>query len=480
MGDELTDRQRWTRLLICIAVGAVIWFLPPPEGVDQQGWHILAVFAATILSLLLRPYPMAVMVLAGLLVLILTRQAGETSKEALEASLSGFADTTVWLVVAAFLIAGAVIRTGLGRRLSLSLIHRLGKSPAGLAYGVGTAELVLAPVVPSNTARGGGILAPIVDAMVRTVGEGKSAAETQQLGRYLVSCGAQANLITAAMFLTGMAANPLVSAAADDVAGVRFGWIEWAMGAIVPGLIALALLPQLMKRLAPPGAIDVSAARAKARDDLAALGPRRRAETILMITLVCMLLLWASGPLHGIHTTVTAFLGILALLLTRAQSWRQLAETWGAWDALVWLGGLLTMADMLKDRGVIDWFANHAATWFDGMAPLAVALGLAIIYFYSMYGFSMLTGHISAMVGAFIAVAVAAGAPPLLIVALLAYFSNLCGCLTHYSTGPTVIYFGLGYVSVPDWFRIGFFVSLFHMVIWLGIGLPWWKLLGWW
>ena len=83
-------------------------------------------------------------------------------------------------------------------------------------------------------------------------------------------------------------------------------------------------------------------------------------------------------------------------------------------------------------------------------------------------------------VAVFFLVAVGTGAPPMLTIALLAYFSNLCGCLTNYSTGPVVNYFGLGYVESIRWFRIGFLVSLLHIAIWLGVGLPWWKFLGWW
>ena len=115
-----------------------------------------------------------------------------------------------------------------------------------------------------------------------------------------------------------------------------------------------------------------------------------------------------------------------------------------------------------------------------GLSGIVVVLALALIYFYSMYGFSMLTAHISALVGAFFTVALAAGAPPLLTVAVFAYLSSLCGCMTNYSTGPVIIYFGLGFVETGKWFRVGFFVSLFHLVIWFGIGLPWWKALGWW
>lgn len=471
--------SRWARLLPSLILGATLWFSPVPAGVDPAGWHTLAVFAAVILGLLLRPFAMSSVVLLGILVLVLTNTLGATSKDALHTALEGFANTTVWLVVIAFLLAGAVVRTGLGRRVALSMIARFGRSELGLAYGIGLAELVLAPVIPSNTARGGGIMAPIVDSLSRSIGS-EGSAERAGVSRYLVACGAHFNLVTAAMFLTAMAANPLVSEAASAVAGVNFTWGTWALGASVPGLIAIALLPWLMRLLVRPPAIDVAAARATAGRELAAMGPMGREEKILGGTLAALLLLWATAPLHGLHTTVVALVGVVVLLFTGAQRWRDMAETWGAWDALVWLGGLVMMADFLLATGVVDWFASGAGGYAQGLAPIAAALILAGIYFYSMYGFSMLTGHISAMAGAFIAVAVAAGAPPLLTVALIAYFSNLCGCLTHYSTGPVVIYFGLGHFSVPDWFRIGFVVSLFHMAVWLGLGLAWWRFLGWW
>jgi DASS family divalent anion:Na+ symporter len=138
------------------------------------------------------------------------------------------------------------------------------------------------------------------------------------------------------------------------------------------------------------------------------------------------------------------------------------------------------MANSLKNYGLIDWFAANMQELVGGLGGITVILILALIYFYSMYGFSMLTAHISALVAAFFVVALGAGAPVMLTIAILAYFSNLCACTTNYSTGPVIIYFGLGYVPAHTWFAKGFLVSLFHMVIWLGAGMAWWKVLGWW
>jgi DASS family divalent anion:Na+ symporter len=470
-------RHQLQRSAAAAALATVLWFAPVPAGVDPRAWQVFAVFAGCILSFLVHGLPSAVVVLLGLSVL------AATGTLKVDEVLAGYGDKTVWLVVAAFLLAGAVQRTGLGRRIALLLVDRLGHSATGLGYAICAAELLLGPVVPSNTARGGGILAPIVDALARALGSTPERAP-ERAGAYLSLVGAHANLIAAAMFLTGMAANPLVAEAAESVLGVQLGWGTWALGALVPGLASMALLPLVLARLAPPGAADVGAARREARAQLAELGPWTGGERALMAVFALLLALWSSKGLHGLDATLVALLGLGVLLLSGTQAWRDFAEEAAAWDAMVWLGGLLTMADALKELGLVGWLADRAGAAVAGLPLLPTLLALALIYFYTMYGFSMLTGHIAAMVAAFLAVMKAAGASAtdtgLVAAALLGYFSNLCGCLTHYSSGPIIIYHGLGYVAVPRWFRIGFAISLLHLLVWLGLGLPWWKLLGWW
>lgn len=471
---------QWPRLGVCFLVGALVWICPVPENVEPEGWVVLAVFSATILSFILRPMPMAAVVLVGLVVLSLTESFADGSKASVQYALSGYGSAIVWLMTAAFLIAGAVVETGLGRRVALMLIHKLGRSARGLAWGVCSAEFVLGPFVASNTARGGGVLAPIVDSLCRTLAKGDEKARRNGVSELLILTGSHADLITSAMFLTAMSANAIVSQAAGEVAGVEFGWTQWALGALVPGVVGLALLPLFLGLFVKPSGVDVAAARADARHELEKMGPVSRNEKCLLGVFLLVLSLWATSELHGIHTTATALLGVAALMLSGAHSWRSMANNSGAWDALVWLGGLVTMAAALKDRGVIAWFADNAREWVGGLDGIAAALGLALIYFYSMYGFSMLSGHITAMAAAFITLAVAVEAPPMLTVALVAYFSNLCGCLTNYSSGPVIIYFGFGYVPAPRWFRIGAMMSLFHLAVWLTVGMVWWKILGWW
>jgi DASS family divalent anion:Na+ symporter len=294
--------------------------------------------------------------------------------------------------------------------------------------------------------------------------------------------GAHANLITAAMFMTGMAANPLVSDAAKVVFNIDFSWGMWALGSIVPGLLGLALLPILIKFLSKPTMTDTSAARQKARQELEQMRKPSPNEKIMGGVFIMLLLLWMTSSLHGLGTTTVALIGVSVLLLSNALTWEQVITNKGAWDTLVWLGGLLALANGLKEIGFIDWFADGTFQYLDAsnLFGLGIVIAIALVYFYSMYGFSMLTAHISAMALAFLTIAYKVDAPPLLTIGLIAYFSNLCACLTNYSTGPVIIYFGYHYVKSSEWFKTGFIVSLYHMIIWLGAGLVWWKIIGWW
>src|SRR5688572_8067330 len=224
----------WGRLLVCASAGAAIALLPPPDGLDPRGWGVFAVFVGVVLAFLFRPIDMAPAVLIGLLVIAVS---GLVEVGPLIAS--GFGDKTVWLVVAAFLIADAVEHTGLGRRIALLILRALGRSLLGTGYAIAAAELVLGPFIPSNTARGGGVLSPVVNGLARALGA--TPGERRGPGAYLSQVGSHSNLVTSAMFLTAMAGNALVLPGARDHLGVDFGYWTWIQGSWVPGLASLSL-----------------------------------------------------------------------------------------------------------------------------------------------------------------------------------------------------------------------------------------------
>jgi DASS family divalent anion:Na+ symporter len=458
------------RLGIAVGLGVIIWFFPAPAGVSAPAWHLFAIFVATIVGLVLEPLPMGAVALLGIAAATLTRTLSP------DEALSGFSNRIMWLVVIAFFLSRGFIKTGLGARIAYNFMSLLGRRTLGLGYSMMATEFVLASVIPSNTARGASVVYPIVRSVAEAFDSHPGDGTERRIGAFLIMSSFQGNLITSAMFLTAMAANPLAAQMAADL-GIEISWLRWAAAALVPGLASLLVVPFVIYRLYPPEIKETPQAATMAREKLASMGRMNRGEWVMLATLALLLLLWIFGSALNVHSTVAALTGLCLLLVTRVLSWEDILSERAAWDTFIWLSTLVMMASQLSELGMIAWYSEAISGLFSGVGWLPACFALSIVYFYSHYFFAGNTAHISSMYGAFLGAAVALGAPPLLAALVFAFFSNLSGGMTHYGTGPAPVYYGAGYVRVRDWWRLGGIVSVVNIVIWLGIGGIWWKLL---
>ena len=461
--------RRWAFVLVA---GLALYFIPLP-GFSALQQHLFAIFAGTIVALVVRPVPMGVSVLIAATLLLLTRTLPA------EKVLAGFGNATVWLMFSAFLFARAITTTGLGVRIAYLFISRFGHTSLTLGYSVAISDLVLAPMVPSDTARGGGIMAPIVRSLASAL-DSEPGPTANRIGAYLTLVGFHCTYAASAMFLTGMAANPLIATFAHSIAHVDMTWGQWALAASVPGLCTFALIPWLLHELSPPDLRDTEHARAHACSKLGHLGPMSRPERLLVGIMLLVMAGWISAPWHGFSNTAMALAGVCVILLLGVVRWEDLIGDKAAWDALIWFALLLMMAEQLNEQGVIGIISNSVFSHVHGWPwPMTLA-ALGVAYLYAHYTFASMTAHVSALYPGFLAAALAAGVPPQLAVWPLAFFSNLNAGITHYGTGSAPIYFGAGYVSQNDWWIIGFIVSVVNLAIWFGIGMIWWRLLGLW
>lgn len=435
--------------------------------------RLLAVFVATIVGIILKPLPMGAVAMVGI------AATAATGTLTINESLSGFGNRVIWLIVLAFFISRGFIKTGLGARIAYQFMARLGQRSLGLGYGLVATDLILAPAIPSNTARAGGVVFPILRSVAEAYGSRPGDGTARRIGAFLTLTAFQGTVVTSAMFLTAMAANPLAAELAA-AQGVEMTWGGWALAALVPGLASLILVPWAIYRLYPPEILKTPEATALAKERLAALGGMSRGEWVMLSTFFLLLVLWILSGALGIHTTTTALLGLVILLVTGVLSWDDVLAERGAWDTLVWFSALVMMASYLTELGVVPWFSQTVGGWFGGVGWRRGFLALSLVYFYSHYFFASNTAQVSAMYAPFLGVALALGTPPLLAGLVLAFFSNLFSSMTHYGTGPAPVFFGGGYVEVGDWWKVGFLVSLINLAIWLGLGGLWWRLLGLW
>lgn len=461
--------------LAAICAGALLVHaaVPIPSGLDTRSWSLLIVFLAALAGLILQPAPMGVVFLVAITVTVLTGTLTPAQ------ALAGYSNNILWLIVAAFMFARAFVKTALGRRIALLTIRQIGSSSLRLGYALSLTDLVLAPVTASNTARAGAIVFPIAVSLSRELGS-HPGPTAPRIGSFLLFTAYQANLITSALFLTAMASNPLAAEFASQIAGVRITWFGWLTASALPGLVSFLAVPYVLHRALPPVIINTPHARDYAARELAALGPARREEKLLTGVFVGLAVVWGTQQLHGIDTTVAALAGLCVLLLSGVLRWNDIVEETRAWDTFVWWGAMMSLATALNQSQVTKWLAALAGQSLAGWPWLAALIALIVAYTYVHYAFAGQTAHVVALYPSFLTVAVAVGAPPLLSALLLCFFSNLNSTLTHYSDGAAPIFYGSGYIDQRSWWRIGFALSILHLAVWLGIGLPWWKLIGIW
>lgn len=479
-GSDVGLAFDWWRGAIPVAVAVGILLIPAPSGLEGRPWGMLALFVATITAVIVKAMPMGAVTLIALVIGGLIGLTPITpTDDAPVAMLSGFANPTIWLIGVAMFLSHAVIRTGLGKRIALFFVARFGTRMMGVAYGIALADLVIGPAIPSASARGGGIMYPIMQSIADAY-DSKPGPTARRAGAFLAIVVSQIDTIVCAMFLTAMAGNPLVAELAAQQ-GVEISWTLWFVGAIVPGLVSLAVLPYVVYRIYPPELKKTPKMAAYARTELSTMGAMTRAEWILAGTFVLLLLLWTVGDLaFHIPATVSAFVGLAILLLTKVLTWQDIIGEKTAWDTMFWFAVLVMMANALNAYGVVTWMSDSIAQSIGGLAWPAAFLLLILVYFYTRYFFASAMAHISAMYLAFLAAAIAVGTPPVLAALGLGYASNLSMSLTQYAGGPGPALYGSGYNSTGQWWGVSFVTSLFSLAIWIGLGAAWFKLLGWW
>jgi len=437
-GDTIQIRMlKWALVL---GSAGFILLLPVPTGITPQSWRLLAIFVATIVGAIVRPIPGGAIVLLGVTAIMLTGTLPPAE------ALRGYADPIVWLVLAAFFISRGMIKTGLGRRIALLFVRTIGRSSLGLGYSLLSTDMLLATIIPSTGARSGGIIFPIAKSIAETY-ESRPGPTARRLGAFLFTLLYQCDVIICAMFLTGQASNVIIAKFAKETTGVELSYARWALGALIPGLISLAVVPPLIYRLFPPEIKQTPGATEFARNELRKMGRISRSEILMMMVFVLVATLWMTTAFHGINYAVVAMVGIGVLLLSGVLTWKDVITESGAWDVFIWYGGLVRMAEALGETGITKRFAESAANFTVGWHWAAAFAVLLLVYFYAHYGFASITAHVSAMYIPFLVVIIAAGAPVVLTVVLLAYVSNLSASLTHYGTTPAPIWFGAGYVT---------------------------------
>jgi len=473
------------KALIPPLVGIGLALLPAPAGLAPHAWHYFALFAAVIMALVLEPLPGGAIGLLGLTIATilaryvlyspdqLAKPGFSASGAALGWALSGFANPTVWLIFGAFMFALAYEKTGLGRRIALALVKLMGRSTLTLGYAVLGADLLLAPFTPSNTARSGGTIFPVISHLPPLFESRPNDPSMHRIGSYLMWVAIAATCVTSTLFMTALAPNVLAVELVRKTVKVDLHWMPWLVAALPACLLLLAIVPLLAYWLEKPTVKGGSEVPQWAAGELARMGKLTLKEVLLLVYVAGALGLWIFGDAF-INPTTVALLVIGMMLVTRVITWAEMMQNKDAWNTYAWFATLVALADGLSRVGFIQWFAAAVGQHLGGMTVMKALVVLLVVNFLLHYLFASVTAHVTAVLPVLLAVGAAIPGMPVDRMALLLCLQlGIMGVITPYGTGPSPVYFGSGFLPGPLYWKLGSIFGVVYMAAFFLITLPW-------
>lgn len=459
------------KTLVLVLIPLIMWFITPPEGLAQGTWRLFGFYLTAIVGLVLKPFPVPVVVLSAL-------AASALFLGNAKAVLSGYSSTSLWLIFAAFGLAVAFGNTGLGHRIAYWLVRAFGSTVLRLGYVNAVIDLILAMGTPSNTARAAGIIFPINQSIAQAVGS--NPGETaKKAGSYLLQNGYMVTKVTSFIFMTAMAPNLLALDYVTKITGVSLNWGTWALAMIIPGLVILLFVPLIGYFIERPTATKIDNKKIAA-EGLEKLGPMKTSEKCLITIFVLAIIGWVL-PTFGIKIDATA-VALVAMVLTfllKIVKWEDLLKNKGAWNTFIWFGGILGMSSALTKGKFFEWLAGALKEALNfNVDQMVMMIIIAVISVAVRYFFASGTAYIAAMLPVFLIVGINAGVHPVLLSFVLLATNSFGGAVTHYGAAPGPIIFAAGYNNLKSWWTVGAVTAIVALIITFVVGIPWWHITG--
>lgn len=475
--DSITLSKYWKQIVFFL-IPCVIFWTPPPTGLSLVAWRLFGWYIAAIFGLVAKPWAMPVVLLAAVTgSAIAVGFTPNDYKLEVKNVLAGYSSTTTWLVFTAFALSTAFVNTGLGKRIAYLMIKGFGSTTLRLGYINTILDTLISPGMPSVTARGGGIMMPIMNSVAKAIGS-EPETSPKRGGLFLLLNTYFTVKNTGYLFITAMAPNALALSLITPILNIKLNWTQWFLAAAAPGLLITFLTPLVLYLMYKPEVREVD--RVEIADKgLAEMGPMKSSEKWLLVIFICALLGWVTGKWTGINATAVALSAMVGCIIVNVITWDNILQNKGGWNTLIWYGGIIGLSSALAKADFFKWLALAFQNLLGGHLNGGYAM-LVLILFVSVairYCFASGGAYIAAMVPVFATVGAVTHVDPLLLTCGLLFSNAYGGMLTHYGAGPAPIIFGTGYSTTKQWWTAGAVIGFGSLVIHATLGVAWWQML---
>lgn len=473
--EAVVEKSNYSTKVIGFAAGlfvfALLIVLPAPEGLSVEAWRTAAISLLIAIWWMTEPIPIPVTSLLPI-VLFPLLGVGNVSLNA-----SAYAHPMIFLFMGGFMIALAMQRWNLHRRIALNMVKTIGTKPRSIIAGFMISSALLSCWI-SNTAATLMML-PVALSVVELVPDDRlldgGKSQGQKFTTALLLGLAYAASIGGVGTLIGTPTNTFLVGFLDEQYGIEISFVQWMMFGIPFVIVAIPLAFLLLTRVIFPVTLpEIPGGKQLIESEIAEMGKITKPEKIVSVVFVMTAVLWISRPylqswLPGLSDTGIALFGatvLFAIPLDLKAGKFVMNWAWAQklpWGVLILFGGGLSLAAAISRTGLAAWVGgilSAVSSW-----PLIVLIGLAVILIVFMTELASNTATAAAFLPILVSVAIVGlGENPLLF-AIPATMAASCAFMLPAATPPNAIVYGSERLTIQQMAKGGFFLNLLFILL---------------
>jgi sodium-dependent dicarboxylate transporter 2/3/5 len=448
-------------ILLSFFILIVIYFFPTPEGLTHDSQMMIGILIMATVLWITEPIPLAV---TGLLIMILQPLLGLISADNV---FSSFGSQAIFFLIGAFIIAGAVEKYGLHRRMALGFLRRFENSPRFFTFGIMLSCALLSFVMPNHGVAA--LFLPIITSILIAM---KIVPRMSNFGKICMLCVAYGCSIGSLGTLIGGARNPLTISFLEDI-GITVTFFDWMLYSMPVVFISLPIVWIILQISFPVETHNISLAKKEIENQVALGGPIGKNELTVLLVLCFTVFLWVFFSQYTYFGIAgIAILGCVILFFTGSLSWKDVEQRL-PWGIILLYGGAITLGIGMQQTGAGAWIA-HSIFNYMSSDPIFVILGL-IIFTVLLTNAMSNTGAVAVLLPIGLAIATEIpGVSPLLSAMLIALSGGLAFILVIATPGNAIAY-SSGYFSTRDLLKAGVIANIICIGILFAIAIIYWK-----
>jgi len=443
-------RRRAVFIVVALLLSAAVFVAPTPDGLTREGQSAIAVFALCFVLWVTQALPLAVTSLFAIVLLPLLGAIPYDRAFAL------FGSPVIFFILGAFVLAAALMRSGLSTRLAVLFLRRFGGSPGSLLAGVVFSGGFLAFWMPEHAVAA--LLFPIVLEIARAL---EIPPMRSSYGKALFLSLAWGAVAGGVATLLGGARAPLALGILAEHYGQTIGFLEWMIAAAPFSLLMMVAVYLLLPRMFRSDVTDITRAKEALDKKARELGPVSGREKGVAVVTVATIVAWVSAG-QSIGLAAVSLLSAVALFVFDLIDWRSVEE-YVNWGVILMYGGAIALAYALHDTGGARFIAEATLARASGLSAFWVLMVFAVLA-------SILTEAISNVAAVALllpicfGVAEGSGVGPVSVVFAVAVPAGLAFALPM-GTPPNAIAYSAGYYRLRESVLAGSLLKVIALIL---------------